>query len=554
MVTERFEHNFPGYEILSQLGRGNARVLKARNQITNELVAIKHFALNTDGDTLRRFQRESEIMKSLKHPNIVKIKEIRLEAHLPYIVMELIEGGDLRNLLKQRGSLDVPAVVALAIQISRAFKIIHDNGITHRDIKPENIMFRHLPNGELHFLLTDFGIAKLREQSNTVTGTSMMTYEYASPEQYDDPRSVTSATDYYSLGVVLYECLSGNVPFPLRDMGMVPFIHKVLHELPPPVLLPPGKFSPPTLDLLIRGLLAKKKQDRITNPDKVERMSHRAVSEGPDENRATLIPATATGPIGKPNGSLTIPGAKIKKQTTGHSNVNVLIFFGIIVILAIMIMYIARWKSKAGFLEGNIQPDTVAAVRDPIATPVDSTITVPATGTTPGNLNVHPRSSPHDTLTNTIEYSEGKYVGQTVGDIMNGFGTFFWNDGDRYSGYFVNGEREGKGTYYFKNRDQYTGDWKKGKKNGSGILYSSDFTYDGEFADDNFEGFGTLSVDEKQIVTNCSDCKTYKGYWKADMKEGFGECFDKDGLLLYQGNFKEDKPEGNYPNVDRAKK
>src|ERR1700740_3261641 len=101
MATERFEHNFPGYEILAQLGRGNARVLKARNQVTGELVAIKHFAFNTDADTLKRFQRESEIMKVLKHPNIVKIKEVRLEAQLPYIVMELIEGGDLRNLLKQ---------------------------------------------------------------------------------------------------------------------------------------------------------------------------------------------------------------------------------------------------------------------------------------------------------------------------------------------------------------------------------------------------------------------------------------------------------------------
>jgi serine/threonine protein kinase len=269
MPTVSFNQHFPGYEILGELGRSNARVLKARNQFTGELVAIKHFAINTDAETIRRFQRESEIMTSVNHPNIVKIKEVRLEADLPYIVMELVEGGDLRMLLKKQGRLDIPTTIRLGLQMGQAFKAIHENHIIHRDIKPENIMFRQLSSEELHFLLTDFGIAKLREQSNTVTGTSLMTYEYASPEQFDSPKTVTAATDYYSLGVMLYECLTGKPPFSLVDGRVHTLIKQVMDEPPPQFNLPA---LPPSLAKLIMQLLAKKETERLKDPSVLIRL------------------------------------------------------------------------------------------------------------------------------------------------------------------------------------------------------------------------------------------------------------------------------------------
>src|SRR5438093_757703 len=105
MATSIFKEYFKGYEILGEIGRGNARVLKARHLESGSLVAIKHFAFNTNPDTLRRFQRESEIMKSIQHDHIVKIVDVHLDAELPYIVMQLIEGGDVRRLLKDRGTL-----------------------------------------------------------------------------------------------------------------------------------------------------------------------------------------------------------------------------------------------------------------------------------------------------------------------------------------------------------------------------------------------------------------------------------------------------------------
>ncbi|MFT3934526.1 MAG: serine/threonine-protein kinase [Chitinophagaceae bacterium] len=265
MATSIFKEYFKGYEILGELGRGNARVLKARHLQTGRLVAIKHFAFNADADTLRRFQRESEIMKSIAHDSIVKIIEVHLDAELPYLVMELIEGGDLRSMLKASGTLDIPTVIALARQMFTALDIIHTKSIVHRDVKPENIMYRRLPNGELQFLLTDFGIAKLREQADavTVTGASMMTYDYASPEQFNQPRTVGAATDYYSLGIVLYECITGAVPFEYRQEDLLMHIHRVISSpLPVPFLPGGGAVSRPML-LLLEGLTRKRPEERL---------------------------------------------------------------------------------------------------------------------------------------------------------------------------------------------------------------------------------------------------------------------------------------------------
>ncbi len=270
MSTVRFNTQFPGYEILSELGRSNARILKARHLDTGDLVAIKHFALNTDAETLRRFQRESAIMTSIAHPNIVKIREVQLEAELPYIVMELIEGGSVCDLLKANGHIDVPTTIRLGLQIASAFKAIHAQGIIHRDIKPDNILYRPLPSGELHFLLTDFGVARLHDQSNTMTGQSLMTYEYASPEQFNDPKGVGPATDYYSLGVVLYECLTGKVPFAMGDhSGIVTFMNKVLTDTPPPLTVSASGQSLGPFTPLLDSLLKKKASERLSDPDEL---------------------------------------------------------------------------------------------------------------------------------------------------------------------------------------------------------------------------------------------------------------------------------------------
>src|ERR1700712_3075667 len=257
MATSIFREYFTGYEILGELGRGNARVLKARSIASGALVAIKHFAFNTDADTLRRFQRESEIMKSIAHDYIVKIIEVHLDAELPYIVMELIEGGDLRSLLKTHGHLDHTTVITLTRHMTAALMTIHERNIVHRDIKPENIMYRRTVEGGIEFLLTDFGIARLREQADTitVTGSSMLTYDYASPEQFSQPKMVAAATDYYSFGIVLYECVTGRVPFEYEQNDLLLHINRVI-SAPLPLPQMPGGYTPPQSMLqLLEGLL-----------------------------------------------------------------------------------------------------------------------------------------------------------------------------------------------------------------------------------------------------------------------------------------------------------
>lgn len=276
MPTENYNRNFPEYEILSELGRSTARVLKARHKGTGKIVAIKHFWFNVDEEIIRRFQQESTIMTQLQHPNIVKVHEVCLDAETPYIAMEIVEGGDLESLLKEKTKLDVPNVIRLALQIGEALKEIHEKGIIHRDIKSANIMYRELQNGEYHFLLTDFGIAKLPNTPKTI-GYSPMTCEYASPEQYNQLENVTQATDYYSLGVVLYECLSGQVPFPMGSKGVGAFSKAIETELPPAIQS--DSFIPPTLLKLIDGLLDKNVAERIISPQILKKMLKKADME-----------------------------------------------------------------------------------------------------------------------------------------------------------------------------------------------------------------------------------------------------------------------------------
>lgn len=310
MPTVSVNTHFPGYEIIGELGRSNARVLKARHLATGDLVAIKHFALNTDAETLRRFRLESQLMTDIRHPNVVRVREVQLDMPMPFIVMEWIEGGNLRSLLSEQGHLDVSTTIRLGQQMAEAFKAIHPRGIIHRDIKPENILFRPLPSGELHFLLTDFGVARLREQSQTMTGQSLMTYEYASPEQFDNPRGVDVATDYYSLGVVLYECLSGRVPFSMTDnAGIATFMGQVLRTPPPALMLRSGQSVPPGLHTLLDWTLTKNPAERLSDVNELVLLLGHATIEQLQAGRSTDRPVpvssrTMAAPVPAPNESV----------------------------------------------------------------------------------------------------------------------------------------------------------------------------------------------------------------------------------------------------------
>ena len=372
MPTVSVNTHFPGYEIIGELGRSNARVLKARHLDTGDLVAIKHFALNTDAETLRRFRLESQLMTDIRHPNVVRVREVQLDMPMPFIVMDWIEGGNLRSLLTERGYLDVPTTIRLGLQMAEAFKAIHSRGIIHRDIKPENILFRVLPSEELHFLLTDFGVARLREQSQTMTGQSLMTYEYASPEQFDNPRGVDVATDYYSLGVVLYECLSGRVPFCMTDSaGIATFMGQVLRTPPPELLPPSGQYVPPSLNTLLDWMLVKNPAERLSDVNELVLLLGQANVEqlqagrSPDR-RAPVSSRTMAAPVSVSQTPRPADSPITYDDEPPTSSINVWsIGLGILIAaLFIGLAVIYTNQRKANNARSKAVPDTVIMMKD----------------------------------------------------------------------------------------------------------------------------------------------------------------------------------------------
>ncbi|MBR2240506.1 MAG: Stk1 family PASTA domain-containing Ser/Thr kinase [Clostridia bacterium] len=200
------------YEIIEKVGSGGmATVYKARDTILNRYVAVKVLRdeFTTDEEFIKRFNTEAQSAARLTHPNIVSVFDVGQEYNIYYIVMELIQGKTLKQIISEEGALPWKWTVNIAIQICSALEMAHKNGIVHRDIKPHNIIITEDGIAKV----TDFGIAKAVSNSTiTAFGTTIGSVHYFSPEHarggYTDAKS-----DLYSLGVVMYEMITGKVPF-----------------------------------------------------------------------------------------------------------------------------------------------------------------------------------------------------------------------------------------------------------------------------------------------------------------------------------------------------
>lgn len=199
------------YEILEVIGTGGmAVVYKARCHRLNRLVAIKILKDDylEDEDFRQRFHSESQAVAMLSHPNIVSVYDVSTSIMADYIVMELIDGITLKQYMEKKGVLNWKETLHFAIQIAKALEHAHSRGIVHRDIKPHNVMV--LKNGSVK--VTDFGIARVMSQSSTLTKEALGSVHYISPEQAKGGR-VDNRSDIYSLGVVMYEMMSGRPPY-----------------------------------------------------------------------------------------------------------------------------------------------------------------------------------------------------------------------------------------------------------------------------------------------------------------------------------------------------
>ena len=247
------------YDIRGELGQGGmATVYLAHDIALDRKVAIKVMstALFSMPGMVERFKREARTAASLSHPNIIPIYAVRESADLVYFVMKFVAGRSLESVLRAAGPLPLPLVRAVLYQVGEALSYAHQHSVVHRDIKPANIM---LDTGGW-VVVTDFGIAKVAESTGlTMTGATIGTPSYMSPEQCEAKQALTGASDQYSLGVVAYEMLTGRVPF-VADTT-VGLLYAQVHEAPPPVAELRPDCPPDTAEGLMR-MLAKTPTER----------------------------------------------------------------------------------------------------------------------------------------------------------------------------------------------------------------------------------------------------------------------------------------------------
>lgn len=256
------------YHIEAKIGEGGmGAVYRARHVLMNAPLAIKvlHPSLVSDATSVARFQREAQAMARIRHSNAIAVSDFGVtDDQVNYIVMELFEGESLRKTLEREKKLSYATAIAIARQVCGALEAAHRSGVIHRDIKPENIFVSLQPDGSYFVKVIDFGIAKIVTNAAkdgpplTRQGMIIGSPHYLSPEQCTG-QDLDARSDIYSLGIVLFEMLTGRVPFTAVTPVAVALLHA---NEPPPSLRSVCPEIPEALDRLVMRALAKSKNDR----------------------------------------------------------------------------------------------------------------------------------------------------------------------------------------------------------------------------------------------------------------------------------------------------
>ena len=289
------------YEVAAELGRGGMGVVyRARDPMLNREVAVKLLAtteLTTDVE--ERFQREAQIVAQMDHPGIVPIYDVGRHDGSLFFVMPLVEGTTLRRILYD-GTLRLGEVIDIAIQVADALEYSHSRGVVHRDIKPENIMVsREEGSSSARIRVMDFGLAHATTENRlTKTGTLVGTVTYLSPEQVT-AHSFDGRSDIYSLGVVIYECLTGEPPFTGEVQSV---LYRIVHELPQPPRSIGADIREELQDVILQCL----EKDPAKRPQKASQVAdalrrHRAGLHS--DEFAMAVAANASRTIQRPSAS-----------------------------------------------------------------------------------------------------------------------------------------------------------------------------------------------------------------------------------------------------------
>jgi serine/threonine-protein kinase len=323
------------YRVLSRVGSGGmADVYLAEDQLLGRHVAVKllhhHFA--EDQEFVERFRREASSAAALSHPNIVAIFDRGEWQGTYYIAMEYVAGRSLKTIVREQGALNPATAIDIVVQILRATRFAHKRGVIHRDLKPHNVIL----DEEGRARVTDFGIARAGASDMTLTGSIMGTAQYLSPEQAQG-LAVSTASDLYSVGVILYELLTGVVPFEGETAVAIAFKQVSAEPRPPSAVL---DSVPVALDGVVLRALAKDPSRRYADADEFIAALERDREALPASAGAAVLAAGAFGaeawatggghepPLGPfapggadpGTGALLLPSAAVPDEDTGISH------------------------------------------------------------------------------------------------------------------------------------------------------------------------------------------------------------------------------------------
>ncbi len=285
------------YKVLTRIGSGGmADVFCAEDQQLGRKVALKllHRRFAEDAEFVERFRREASSAAGLQHPNVVGVYDRGEWDGTYYIAMEYLPGRSLKDVIRQEAPLDPVRAIDLTVQILKAARFAHRRGIVHRDLKPHNVLI----DDEDRAKVTDFGIARAGASDMTETGSIMGTAQYLSPEQAQG-HAVSEASDLYAIGVILFELLTGHVPFDAESAVSIALKH-VSEPPPAPSMFDPS--VPPALEAIVLWALEKDPAQRPADADAfinaLEEARDAVVSgEAPGQRTAMFAPAAIPLPV-----------------------------------------------------------------------------------------------------------------------------------------------------------------------------------------------------------------------------------------------------------------
>lgn len=454
------------YQIVEQIGAGGmATIFKAYQPSIDRYVAIKILPrqLAEDENFVKRFAHEAKAIAALEHPHILPVHDFGTEGKLNYMVMRYVKGGTLSNLMGK--TLPYEKVVQIVGNVARALDYAHERGVVHRDIKPSNILIDE--HGEV--LLTDFGIAKMVESSKatqlTAAGSILGTPAYMSPEQAQG-KEIDGRSDIYSLGVVLYELLTGSPPYEAETPFAIVLKH-INDPLPPPRNVNPN--IPEALERVVLKAMSKDPRQRFATAAQMEQALQNALKE---MEGVMVIPRPSTSP-GEPDTMKDVPQPPTPRPAAGKSSTGPLLIGGAVALIllcvlggaGLIVLGLMGSSEDVSAVTPTLSSNVVSVGENSTPTPANPTATptsepTPEPTPTPEEDNVEveddPSNPPLDQADSEVLFEDdfdNNRNGWFVGQETDEYGEYDAEIGDGVYSVYIKATAEDGNTSWFQPED-----------------------------------------------------------------------------------------------------